>query len=94
MHGTAAAFDRQFYAFLESSRRNLPPGTPGVAILGMAPSNVALYFATYHLAPTPVLLAPQRVPPGWILAVYGTDRPPGWKVITPVWKGVLMAPAS
>ena len=96
MHGTAAAFDRQFYAFLESARRNLPAGTPGVAILGMAPSDAALYFATYHLAPTPVLLAPKRVPPGWVLAVYGTgtDRPPGWKVITPVWKGVLMAPSS
>jgi hypothetical protein len=102
MHGTAAAFDRQFYPFLESARRKLPPGAPGVAIFGMAPSDGALYFATYHLAPTPVLLAPKRIPPGWILAVYetgtgtgtGTDRPPGWKVIAPVWKGVLMAPSS
>ena len=94
MHGTAAAFDRQLYPFLESARRQLPPGAPGVAIFGIAPSDRALYFATYHLAPTPVLLAPKQIPPGWILAVYGTDRPPGWKVIAPVWKGALMAPSS
>ncbi len=93
-NGSTAAFDRQFFVFLESARRNLPAGTPGVAILGAAPSNAALYLATYHLAPTPVLLAPKRVPPGWLLAVYGAARPPGWKVITPVWKGVLMAPSS
>lgn len=94
VHGTAAAFDRQFCVFLESSRRNLPPGAPGVAILGIAPSDAVLYFATYSLAPTPVILAPRSVPAGWLLAVYGTDRPPGWRVIAPVWKGVLMAPSS
>jgi hypothetical protein len=94
LNGWAAAFDRQFFVFLESARRSLPSGTPGVAILGAAPSNAALYLATYSLAPTPVLFAPKSVPAGWLLAVYGTDRPPGWKVIAPVWKGALMTPSS
>jgi hypothetical protein len=90
----AAAFDPQFYVFLESARRGLPPATPGVAIFGAPASSPAAYLATYHLAPVPVLVAPERVPPGWVLAVYGRERPPGWKVIAPVWKGALMTPAS
>jgi hypothetical protein len=94
LNGTAAAFDPQFYVFLESARRGLPPATPGVAILGAPASSPAAYLATYHLAPVPVLVAPERVPPGWVLAVYGRERPPGWKVIAPVWKGALMTPAS
>ena len=94
LHGTAAAFDRQFFGFLESARRKLPPGAPGVVIVGIPPSDAALYLATYHLAPTPVLLAPKTVPSGWLLAVYGADRPPGWKVLAPVWRGALMVPSS
>jgi hypothetical protein len=93
LHGTAVAFDRQFYVFLESVRRALPPATAGVAILGAPASDAALYLAAYDLAPVPVLLAPDRVPPGWVLAVYGPERPPGWTTIASVWKGALMAPA-
>jgi hypothetical protein len=94
LNGTAAAFDRQFYIFLESARRGLPPATSGVAILGGPASSEAAYLATYTLAPVPVLVAPDHVPPGWVLGVYGRERPPGWNVIAPVWKGALMAPAS
>jgi hypothetical protein len=93
LNGTAAAFDRQFYVFLESARRSLPPATAGVAILGVPASDAALYLAAYHLAPVPVLVAPPRVPPAWLLAVYGPERPPGWKTIASVWKGALMARA-
>lgn len=93
LNGTAAAFDRQFYVFLESARRALPPATAGVAILGAPASDAALYLAAYDLAPVPVLVAPPRVPPAWLLAVYGPERPPGWKTIASVWKGALMARA-
>lgn len=93
LHGSATARDRQFFAFLESTRRRLPPATAGVAIVGVAASDAAVYLATYQLAPTPVLLAPLRVPPGWLLAVYGSARPEGWRVIAPVWGGALLAPA-
>lgn len=92
LNGSATAFDRQFYVFLESARRRLPPGVPGVVILGAPPSNAVVYLAVYDFAPIPVLVAPERVPSGWLLAVYGPDRPPGWKVIAPVWKGALLAP--
>jgi len=94
LNGTATAFDRQFYVFLESVRSRLPRGVGGVAVLGVPRTDQVFYLATYHFAPIPVLLAPARVPPGWLLAVYGPDRPPGWKVIAPVWKGVLMTPVS
>jgi hypothetical protein len=93
LHGSATALDRQFFAFLESARRRTPPATAGVVIVGVPPSDTALYLAAYQFAPTPVVLAPARVPPGWLLAVYGSARPAGWRVIAPVWRGALMAPA-
>jgi hypothetical protein len=94
LHGTATAFDRQFYVFLESVRSRLPPGACGVAVLGVPRTNQVECLATYHLAPIPLLVAPKQIPPGWLLAVYGPDRPSGWKVIAPVWKGVLMTRIS
>jgi hypothetical protein len=92
INGTATAFDRQFYVFLESARRLLPPATAGIAILGAPNADTALHLAAYHLAPVPVVLAADRVPPGWVLAVYGPERPPGWKTIASLWRGALMAP--
>ncbi len=94
LHGTATAFDRQLYVFLESVRSRLPLGARGVVLLGVPRTDQVFYLATYHLAPVPVLVALEQVPPGWVLAVYGPERPPGWKVIAPVWKGALMAPVS
>ena len=93
LNGTAAAFDPQFSIFLESARRALPPATAGVAILGAPASDAARYLATYQMAPMPVRVAPDQVPAGWVLAVYGPERPSGWKAIASVWKGALMVPA-
>ncbi len=94
LNGSAAAFDRQFFVFLESARRNLPPDARGVAITGVPRSNEVYYLASYHLAAVPVLVAPERIPPGWLLAVYGPERPAGWRVVAPVWNGALLAPGS
>lgn len=91
LHGSGAGFDRDFFAFLESVRRRLPGGAGGVAILGKPASVEVVHGASYELAPTPVLVAPERIPEGWLLAVYGTERPHGWKVIAPAWKGALLA---
>jgi hypothetical protein len=92
MHGSGTGFDRQFFVFLESARRLLPAKTAGVALLGKPATNEVVYLANYVLAPVPVLVAPTQVPGSWLLAVYGTQRPPGWKVVAPVWRGALMAP--
>ncbi len=92
LNGTAAALDPQFYIFLESARRALPPAAAGVAILGAPASDAARYLAAYQLAPVPVLVAPDRVPAGWVLAVYGPERPSAWKAIATIWKGALMVP--
>ena len=94
LNGTAAAFDRRFFVFLESARRSLPAGTPGVVLLGVPRTNEVFYLAAYQLAPVPVLVAAESVPPGWLLAVYGPERPAGWRVVAPVWRGALMARAS
>ncbi len=91
LNGTAAAFDPQFFVFLESARRRLPAGARGVALVGVPRTPQVFYLAVYHLTPTPVLVAPEEVPPGWLLAVYGSERPAGWRVVAPVWNGALMA---
>jgi hypothetical protein len=90
--GAAAAFDRDYFVFLEAVRRQLPSGTPGVALRSIEPSNRAYYLAVYWLAPTPALPPAAPVPPGWVAAVYGPDRPPGWRVIAPVHHGALLGP--
>lgn len=91
--GTAAAFDRPFFVFLESARRRLPPGAPGVAILGAPPTDQVLYLASYHLAPLPVLVAPAALPARWLAVVYGPERPPGWRVVAEVPGGAILEPA-
>lgn len=91
--GTAASFDRPFFIFLESVRRLLPRGVAGVAILGAPPTDQVLYLASYHLAPLPVLVAPNALPSRWLAAVYGPERPPGWRVVAEVPGGALLEPA-
>ena len=91
--GTAAAFDRPFFLFLESARRRLPPGATGVAILGAPATEQVLHLASYHLAPLPVLVAPRAIPAGWVAAVYGPERPPGWRVLAEVPGGAVLEPA-
>jgi len=92
LEGSGAAFDRRYFFFLESARRRLPRGVPGVAIFTPQPTRDALYLASYQLAPVPVLLSPRQVPPRWIAAVYGPARPPGWRTLLPVSDGALMLP--
>ena len=92
LNGTVASPDRQFYVFLESARRNLPPGSPGVAVLGAPVPSPAAYLVPYHFAPVRASLAGQRIPPGWLVAVYGPAPPGAWRVVAQLWKGVLMAP--
>ena len=91
--GTAAAFDRPFFLFLESARRRLPPGAAGVAILGAPATEQVLHLASYHLAPLPVLVAPGAIPTGWVAAVYGPERPPGWRLLAEVPGGAVLEPA-
>jgi hypothetical protein len=91
-NGTATAFDRAFFVFLESARRRMPPRTAGVAILGAAPADQAVYLASYHFAPLPVLLSPAAVPAGWAVAMYGPDRPDGWRVLAEVPGGAWLEP--
>ena len=82
LEGTAAAYDRRFAAFLSSARDALPPGTPGLALYAPGiPEWGGLYLAVYHFAPTPVLLAPKRVPPGWLVLTYGQAAPPIGRVL-------------
>lgn len=91
--GTAAAFDRPFFIFLESVRRRLPSGITGLAILGAPPTDQVLHLASYHLAPLLVLVAPNAVPAGFRVAVYGPERPPGWRVVAEVPGGAVLEPA-
>lgn len=90
--GSGAAFDRGYFAFLESARRKIPPGTRGVAIFVDPPTKSALYLASYTLAPIPVVLAPSQVPPRWIAAAYGQTPPAGWRVLATLPGGALLAP--
>lgn len=91
-NGTAAAFDRGFFVFLESARRRLPLRTAGVAILGPVAGEQALYLASYHFAPLPVLVSPASVPAGWAVAMYGPARPEGWRVVAEVPGGAWLEP--
>src|SRR5206468_6141456 len=59
--GSGVAFDRNFFVFLESLRRQMPRDVVGVAILTPRPSPDALYLASYALAPVPVLVNPRQV---------------------------------
>lgn len=90
--GSGAAFDRRYFAFLESARRQIPPGTRGVAIFRDPPTTEALYLASYALAPIPVVLAPRQVPPRWIAAVYGETAPAGWRLLATLPGGALLDP--
>ena len=90
--GSSTAFDRRFYFFLESARRQLPAGVKGVAVF--APdSEQARNLVAYQFAPLPATMAPRRIPAGWIAAVYGPRRPPTWKNVADVSDGALMWPA-
>ena len=93
LEGTAAAYDRRFAAFLEAARGALPPDTPGLALYAPGiPEWGGLYLAVYHFAPKPVLLAPKRVPPGWLVLSYGPAAPPVGRVLERFGDGTLALP--
>jgi hypothetical protein len=90
--GTATAFDRDYFVFLDSVRGSLPASAEGVALFGQERSNRAYYLAVYCLAPSPVLPSPPRVPSRWVAAVYGAERPPGWRIVASVFHGTIFEP--
>ena len=90
--GSSTAFDRRFYFFLESARRQLPAGVKGVAVFA-TDSEQARNLVAYQFAPLPAAITPRHIPAGWIAAVYGTGRPPSWKLVAEVSDGALMWPA-
>ena len=87
--GSAPSFDRNYFVFLNSVRRSLPADARGVAIVGLKRTTHAYYLAAYWLAPTPTLVSPDRIPPGWLAAVYGDRQTEGWRPIASVYHGVL-----
>jgi hypothetical protein len=91
--GGAAAFDRDYFVFLNSVRRQLPGNAKGVALFGLEPSDRAYYLAVYWLAPTPALSAPARVPPGWVAAVYGAGAFDDWGRVATVYHGAIFEPS-
>jgi hypothetical protein len=90
--GSGTAFDRRFFVFLETLSRRLPRDVVGVAILTPRPSPEALHLASYSLAPVPVVMAPARVPPRWLAAVYDLPPPPGFRILARLPGGTLLAP--
>lgn len=89
--GSSTAFDRRFFFFLESARRKLPEDVAGVAVFG-PDSEQARNVVAYQFAPVPAVVRPRPIPPGWIAAVYGPVRPPGWRHVADVSDGALMWP--
>jgi hypothetical protein len=87
--GSAASFDRNYFVFLNSVRGHLASDARGVALFGLERSNRAYYLAAYWLAPTPALASPDRIPPGWLAAVYGDTQPSGWVPVASVFHGVI-----
>jgi hypothetical protein len=93
LEGLAAAHDRRFAALLLAARDALPPETPGVALHAPGiPEWGGLYLGVYLFAPTPVLIAPARVPPGWLVLSYGPDEPAGGRVVRRFADGALIDP--
>jgi len=93
LEGTAAAYDRRFSALLEAARDALPDGAPGLALDAPGiPDWGGLYLAVYEFAPKPVLLAPVRVPRGWLVLTYGPGRPREGRVVRQFADGSLLLP--
>ena len=85
-------FDRNYFVFLESARRTLPPGVRGVALYAAGADESAFYLAVYEFAPLPVRLNPARPEPEWLAAIYGPARPAGGTVVRELPGGALLAP--
>jgi hypothetical protein len=90
--GSGAAFDRQYFSFLENARRRLPVSAEGVALYGVPPGEPYVYLAHYVFAPRPVRFAPENPPAGWVAAIYGAARPPDARVLDEWEDGALVVP--
>ncbi len=91
--GSSAGYDRRFFEFVLAAREALPPGSKGVALYAPGiPEWGGLYLTIYHFAPVPVIVAPARVPVGWVAAVYGQYPPPNLRLVRPLPGGALFAP--
>ena len=91
--GGATAYDRAFFPLLESARRELPVDARGVGLYAPSiPEWGGLYYAIYRLAPIPVAIAPEKLPPGWVALTYRTPGPAGWRVLREWPDGALLAP--
>ncbi|MEP6802707.1 MAG: hypothetical protein ABJC07_12245 [Acidobacteriota bacterium] len=87
-------FNRDYFVFLESARRALPPGVRGVVLYLPGADESAFYLAVYEFAPLPVRWNPARPDPGWIAAIYGPERPAGGTVVRELPGGVLLLPPA
>lgn len=95
LEGSAAAYDRHFAELVLAAKAVLPPETRGVALYAPTiPEWGGLYSAVYELAPTPVFVAPPRVPAGWVALTYGSGStlPTDYRVIRRFENGALLAP--
>lgn len=93
LDGSSTDFDRRYFTLLERARPQIPRGTRGIAVFpdGELPSRGA-YLTIYEFAPLPTLVAPDRVPDGWLALVYGERRPAGWRVVEELPYGALLEP--
>lgn len=93
LEGSAAAYDRRFAALVLAARESLPPGTRGVALYAPGiPEWGGLFLAIYEFAPIPVIIAPRRVPAGWVALTYGPAVLEGLRVVRSFEGGALLAP--
>jgi hypothetical protein len=92
--GSSTDFDRHYFILLEWARPRIPRDAPGVAVFPDfdLPSR-GEYLTIYELAPLPTLVAPDRIPDGWLALVYGRRRPEGWRVLQELPYGALLDPA-
>lgn len=91
--GSSADFDRDYFLLVEWARRVLPPDASGVAVFPERPiPGKGTHLTIYTMAPVPALVAPDRVPEGWLVLAAGARRPPGWRVIAETEGGALLAP--
>lgn len=89
-----ASSDRNYFYFLESARRTLPPGTAGVALSAPGLRSYDYYVAVYQLAPLPVRPSVAGLPPGWVGVFWGAPPPPEWTVVRALRGGVIAKPPA
>jgi len=91
--GSSTDFDRPYFILLEWARPRIPKGAAGLAAFPHREiPDRGTYLTIYEFAPLPTLVAPDRIPDGWLALVYGRRRPEGWRVIQELPGGALLDP--